>query len=693
MTYRVGIDVGGTFTDYVAVDAAGRVVTGKTPSTPGQEAVAVSNAIRLVADRYGVDMPQLLAATEVINFGTTVATNAILEHRGAPVGVLTTRGFRDIIDLRRGYRESLFDIRLRAPHPIARRRHRIGITERIGYDGGVIVPLAEDEVRAAVVRLSGDGISSFAICFLQSPANSIHERRCAEIVEEVHPGAVISLSSDVLNQIREFERFSTTIINAYLSPVVRDYMRRLLDDLRSQGFHGKLLVMQSNGGASTAEETGRLGACSLLSGPAGGVVAATELGAAIGHPNVIGVDMGGTSYDVSLIRGGVAQVRTDAWVARYRLALPILDIHTIGAGGGSVAWIDGGGALRVGPRSAGATPGPACYGRGGEEPTVTDANLVLGYLAADNFLGGTMTLDRGRAEAAIERYVAGPLGLGLTDAAIGIYRIVNNNMANGIRFVSVQRGHDPRDFALLAFGGAAATHAPVQARDLGIETILVPRTAGVLSALGTLFSNIKVSAMRPLLVLAANVNLDEVNSAYHELWERHHDAVSAADVRRTERRYLADFRYQGQVHELTVPVGDDAGVVRAKDWERAVSEFHRLHEQLYTFQMPGKPVEVITLREDVVGVRDPVAWDRDAASKQSESALKGIRRMCLPVDGRFEFVDASVYSGDRLAPGDVVSGPAIIEEDNTTVVLFPADRSVLHEKGIHVIQVGTEVRD
>jgi N-methylhydantoinase A len=690
--YRVGIDVGGTFTDYVAFADDLESVSGKTPSTPGRESEAVINALIRAADDFGIGLQELLAATEVINFGTTVATNAMLEHKGARVGMITTKGFRDVIELRRGYKESLTDIRLPAPTAIARRRHRIGVSERIGPDGSVLVELDEDEVRAGVQRLKDEGIESYAVCLLQAPANPIHEQRCAELIAELHPEAHISLSTVVVNEIGEFERFSTTLVNAYLSPVLRDYINRLVAELEARGFGGQLLVMQSNGGTGAASDVGSFGARALLSGPAGGVVAASALGRVAGFDNVIGVDMGGTSYDLSLVRGGRPQVRTDAWAARYRIGLSILDIHTIGAGGGSIAWIDSGRALRVGPQSAGANPGPACYGHGGELPTVTDANLVLGYLSAENFLRGEMTIDARLAERAIERHVGRPLGIDAIEAAIGIARIVNNNMSNGVRYVSVSRGHDPRDFALLAFGGAAPAHAPVQARDLGIRTILVPRAAGVLSAYGALLSDLKVSTSAPFPISADRADLEQMQQVFGRLRAEHEHLVRAGEVEAVEERWFADMRYSGQVHELTIPISGNGGGVSDEAWSATVEAFHDAHERLYTFRMSHKPVDVITLRQDLIGIRGKLSWRDGARAEQvGEPAPKTWREAWFPDSrGAYAPLSTPVYSGPALCPGQVVDGPAVIEEENTTIVLHPGDCAALDEHGMYTISVAEE---
>lgn len=687
--YRVGIDVGGTFTDYIAHTPDGRFLSGKTPSRPGEESAAVLDAIRRLANACDLTTSGFLERVDVLNFGTTVATNALLEGKGARCAMITTKGFRDILDVRRGHKESLFDLHLAAPPPLVRRRHRIGVTERVNVEGNIEIPLDENEVRAAVEFLRSEGARSYAVCLLQSPANPSHELRCADLVRRLHPDAFVTISSDVLNQMGEFERFSTTVLNAYLSPVLRDYLRQLSRTLAEHGFTGRLLVMQSNGGSSSTAEIAERGVGALLSGPAGGVVAATQVGSVAGQPNVIGVDMGGTSYDVSLVRDGQPRVRMDAWTARHRLGLPILDIHTIGAGGGSIAWIDKGGALRVGPESAGANPGPACYGRGGDRPTVSDANFVLGFLASGNFMSGEMSLDRSAAEDAIRKHIAEPLGVSVVEAAVGIHRIVNNNMSNGIRYVSVQRGHDPRDFALVAFGGAAPVHAPVQARDLGIQRILVPKAAGVLSAYGALLADLKVSALAPYFAPGDDADLNAVNKILTELWDQNRRSVAVSDVQHTERRYFVDFRYTGQVHELTVPLGEENGHVRPEDWSECIAAFHELHEQLYTFRLPDKPVESITLRCEVVGVREKLTWRSPAGDEsRTDPVPKATRGVCFPrAGGESEFLDTPIYVGENLTSGQEIAGPAIIEEDSSTIVLYPGDRASIDGSGTYLVSV------
>jgi N-methylhydantoinase A len=689
---RIGIDVGGTFTDYVAVSDNQTLVSGKTPSKPGNESVAVIEALRQVGQGLELDLSAVLRNTDVINFGTTVVTNALLEHKGAPTGMVTTKGFRDILELRRGYKESLFDIRMQPPQPIVPRKRRVGVTERIWGDGEVITPLDEGEVGAAANYFKQEGVKAVAVCFLQAPANPVHERRCAQLLAELLPHVFVTASCDVLSQIREFERFSTTVLNAYLSPIMRDYMNRLVGELRNEGFRGRFLVMQSNGGSRTAEESGKVGVGALLSGPAGGVVGGTDTGARSGFSNIIGADMGGTSYDVSLVRNGTPEVRNDAWVARQRVALPILDIHTIGAGGGSIAWVDSGNALRVGPESAGARPGPACYGLGGSYPTVTDADLVLGLLGSSHLLGGQVRLDRKRAEDAIKEHVGEPLGLSTTDAAIGVYRIANTNMSNGIRYVSVARGHDPRDFALMAFGGAAAAHAPMQARELGIRTILVPKTAGVLSAYGTLLADLKVSTATSFPAKVDNADLDLLNQIFDEQYKSEYQKVTGTDVVRVDRHVLVDLRYEGQANELTVEIPMADSSVTGHEWADAIRRFHQTHERLYTFSLPDKPVEVLTARQDIIGARVTHLPEVDTSHGRefdAHDAITSRRTAWLPnTETAFRPVELPVYAGTSVMPGCHIDGPAVIEESNTTILLLHGDQATLNAHNVYVISCG-----
>ena len=673
MGYRIGIDVGGTFTDFVAVNTDQQMYSGKTPTIAADEAASVFGGLEQIAAHFGVSLRTLLAETDPIVLGTTVVTNTMLEFAGANIGLITTKGFRDVIELRRGYKESLFDIRLPPPHPIVERGKRLGVTERIDASGRIVTPLDETEVHTALEHLRGVGVEAIAVCLLFSFVNPVHERRVRDIIHEIDPDLFVSLSSDVLPQVREFERVSTTVVNAYTSPKLRAYLEQLSARLEAQGFRGGLFLMQSNGGMMDIGFAREHGVDAVLSGPSGGVVAATFLGEQSGYKNIITADMGGTSYDVCLIKDSTPEVGVDNWISRYRVAVPLIDIHTIGAGGGSIAWLDDAGALRVGPRSAGAQPGPACYGRGGTEPTVTDADLVLGYLDAGSFLDGHMALDRQAAHRAIHQHIAEPMNISVEEAASGIFDIANNSMINAIRYVSVARGRDPRDFALLAFGGAGPVHAGTQVRDLGIRTILVPKNASVLSALGNLIANFKVSKVQSFIAKSDRVDLEELNGVLARL---HQEAeVLLGDRSRIRevlvRRFL-DIRYEGQVQEVIVPIQARTRRLSEVSLAQTLEEFHELHEQIYKFQRPEQSVEIVSVRLDMIGVRAPLHFESHPFEDEDAGhARKGRRPVYFEPHG---FVDTDIYAGERVRPGNLITGPAIIEEANTSVVFIRTKR-------------------
>lgn len=685
MTYKLGIDVGGTFTDVVATNGAG-LFTGKVSSRPADEARSVIEAVEAVAAHYKQSVPELLANTAHIVLGTTVVTNAMLEYKGVKTGLITTEGFRDILEIRRGYKESLFDLHLPAPFPIARRRHRKGVPERIDANGNVLVPLDEQQVRRAVRELKAEGIEAIAVCLLFSFVNDAHEKRIRAIIEEEHAECFVTLSSQVLPQIREFERVSTSIVNAYTSPMLKKYLHKLQQKLHESGFRGDLLVMQSNGGVMDVRYSEEHGVDAVLSGPSGGVVAAMWTGQRSGYRNLMTADMGGTSYDVCLIHEGKPQVGVDNWISRYRIAVPLVDIHTIGSGGGSIAWVDEGGALRVGPESAGAYPGPACYGRGGTRPTVTDANLVLGYMDPARFLGGSMKLDRDAAMRAMEEHLAKPLGISPLEAAIGIFRIANNDMSNALRYISVSRGRDPRDYALMAFGGAGAIHAGVQAIDVGIKTVLVPRRASVLSALGGLVADFKVSRIQSFVRDAASVNLDEFNALFLKMQADAEKLLPQSDDMRIDR--YVDVRYEGQVQEVIVPVHTRTRRITEVNLARAVRDFHDLHEQLYAHKRPDQPVQIVSLRLELVGAREELAAAAQKFDMEDPAqALVATRQVYFEKIG---FVEAPIYDGRRIRPGNLIAGPAVIHEPDTTIVVCKGQEAMLDQYETYVIEVVNE---
>lgn len=684
MGYEIGIDVGGTFTDFV-VRSGGEIYSGKSLTTPSDEATGILNAVDMIAEHFGTEPKALLRETTSFVLGTTVVTNAMLEYAGANVGMITTKGFRDIIELRGGFKEDHFDIRLAPPYQIAPRQKRKGATERINANGEIVIPLNEDEVRQAAQDLKKLGVDSIAICFLFSFQNAAHEIRAREIVREVMPDAHVSISAEVLPQVREFERFSTTLLNAYLSPKLSSYLRRLEARLLQSGFGGQLFVKLSNGGVMDLAYCTERGVELVQSGPSGGVTAAISVGEWSGFKDIIAVDMGGTSYDVCLIKDSQPDIGVNNWVNRYRVASPMIDIHSIGTGGGSIAWIDDGGALRVGPRSAGSNPGPACYGRGGKEPTVTDANLVLGYLNPGAIGGGKIALDTEAAREAILTRIADPLGITVENAALGIFRISNGAMSNAVRYVSVSRGRDPRDFALMAFGGAGPIHMGIQAKDLGIKTVLVPRNAGVFCALGSLISDFKISKVKSYIARIGQVELDILNHIFEEIESEPEALLSSAEgvvEIRTER--AVDMRYVGQTHEVTVPIRSRTKRVSELTLKKTVQDFHDLHAQLYSFKRPDQPVEILSIRSDIVGTRDTMKYrSLPFGSEDSRAALKGTRAANFEGLG---YLDVPIYDGTKVMPGNTIAGPSIIEEPATTIVIYPGQEAVLDHYQTYVIE-------
>ena len=685
----IGVDVGGTFTDIVALGDGGEIDAAKAPTTADQSDGVIA-AITKVAERRGAGLGDFLAATRLIVHGTTVATNALLEYKGAEVGLVTTAGFRDEIEFRRSYKESVFDPRLPPPHPIVPRRRRKGVPERLDHRGEVLTPLDEAACRAALDELRDEGVEAVAVCLLFSFVNPAHEARIGALIEEALPGRFVSLSSQVLPEIREFERVSTTVVNAYVGPPIQRYLAHLADRLRSSGFDGELFVMQSNGAVQSAGEAGRFAVNALLSGPAGGVTAGAYVGERASHPDLITVDMGGTSYDVAVIRNLQPGVTTESWIGRYRVALPMLDIHTVGAGGGSIARIDEGGALLVGPESAGSIPGPACYARGGDRPTVTDADVLLGYVDPDSFLGGEMRLDKARAEEAIARDIAAPLGMDPFEAAIAIFDIVNANMANAIHFVTTKRGHDPRDFALLAAGGAGAIHAGRQAEDLGIETVVVPMLGPVFCALGDVMAHLKVDEARTHYAPLASLDLARINAVFQEMEAAARDRLAGQSVTRSfETRRSMDMRYAGEVHEVTVPVRSRTHRITALNIEATLSDFHALHERLYAHMDRAQPVELLTLRLELVGVRERPRIPEEAFEGEDPSrARKGQRSVYFSAAP----TTVPVYDGPSLRPGNFMAGPAIIEQWGTTIVVYPGHEALIDAFRNCVIEVRREDR-
>ncbi|RUM98284.1 hydantoinase/oxoprolinase family protein [Pseudaminobacter arsenicus] len=681
--YVIGVDVGGTFTDLVCVGEAGDVLTAKVPSTPADQGIGVLSGIANLADRAAVSVEDLLARTKMIVHGTTVATNTMIEWSGAHTYLLTTRGFRDLIDIRRNYKEAAFDIRLKAPYPIVPRRRRIPITERITETGAVLTPLAEEEVRAAARRLADEGAQAVAICFLFSFLAPEHELRAREIIHEVLPSIHVSLSHEVLPKIREFERLSTTIVDAYVTPKLRGYLTNLERTLAERGYAGDFFIMRSNGGVVDVGRAAESGVQLVASGPAGGVVAASSIGAAVSDRNLLTIDMGGTSADVSLIRDGTPSVSMDSWFSRYRVAVPLVDVTSVGAGGGSIAWIDDGGALRIGPASAGSYPGPACYGRGGTAATVTDANLILGYIGADSFLGGAMALDVEGARRALQAGIADPLGVGVEEAAAAIVRIVNHNMANALRVISIEKGYDVRDFSLMAFGGGGPLHAAALVQELRVRRILVPRGhASVLCALGDVLADIRESRSRGYYARSETVDLPALAQAVTTMVDEA-DALMGEQARNLRRvvECALEMRYKGQTHEVAVPIGSGLEPTPER-WAEVLADFDRLHAQRFSYSRPGAEIEIVGLQVDRFALR--AKPEMNGLGRTSQATATSERPVHFPTAAGY--VPTPIYSGVELGLGFTARGPLVIEEANTSVVVMPGQRVSLVAGNVYIIE-------
>ena len=636
---RLGVDVGGTFTDLVALSDRG-VTTSKVPSTPRDQSVGVMNAI----EASEIDAGAVVALAH----GMTVATNALLERRGARTALVTTEGFRDVLEIARQNRPSLYDLAQDRPPALVPRELRFTIKERMGPDG-VLAALDKASLEAAVAAVEEAQVEAVAVCLLFAFAHPEHEQRVGEALREALPDVHVSLSSEVLPEFREYERFSTTTADAYLAPRLAAYLGNLGGKVTGAAMPPPL-IMQSSGGVTGIDDAIEDAAGCVLSGPAGGVVGAAYVGSLGGYKDLLTFDMGGTSTDVAPILSSEAQTTTETVVAGVPIKLPMVDVHTVSAGGGSIAWADAGGALRVGPHSAGADPGPAAYGAGGEEPAVTDANLYLGYLADGAELGGQVVLRRELSEKALST-LGEELGLAAEEVALGVVRVANAEMTRALRIISVERGLDPREFALLAFGGAGGMHACALAEELGMQTVLVPRAGGVLSALGLAISDVRRDYVSPYLS-----SLDDADAAESEKRFAHMESMAEGDLTVPEHTRRADLRYRGQSFELTV---------EADSLEKLEDSFHAAHERRYGYRMEEEAVELVNLRLiSTVPVEKPELDEPDPTSEASAGKRKA------NFDG--EWVEVPVLDREKMGQGSEVAGPAIVEFRESTCVVRPS---------------------
>ena len=677
MTVRIAVDIGGTFTDATLIDEeTGRVSIAKVSTTPSDPSAGFMDAVERALADGGVEAAQV----GFVVHATTVATNAIIEGKIARSGFVTTEGFRDLLEIARQVRPTLYDTQFEKTRPLIPRDRAVGVVERLGPKGEVIVPLAEDSVREAAALMRREGVESIAVCLLHSYVNPAHEQRVGAILAEELPGVPVSLSAEVAPEFREYLRASTTVINAAIRPVVERYLAGIEGRLLEAGIDARLLVMQSSGGVFGSEAAARRPVFMVESGPAAGVIASASLGEALGVSDILSFDMGGTTAKVGLIQDGKPSVTKDYQVgghasagvggmslSGYPVRTPVVDLVEIGAGGGSIAWVDSGGLLRVGPRSAGADPGPVCYRRGGTEPTVTDANVVLGRLNPSYFLGGEIGLDVEGARRAIEERCATPLGLPAVEAANGIVEIANAAMVNALHLISVQRGYDPRDFVLVAFGGAGPVHANALIRDAEMPTLLIPRSPGIFSATGLLATDLKRDASATVMERFEALDPGELEAAFAGLERTGTAELEAEGLARDAIELVRqlDMRYVGQSYELTIPT---LGPLDAARVASLGERFHAEHDRMYGFSAPGEPTECVSIRVTTIGrIAKPALRPLELDGGRPDP--KERRAVYFAEAG--DYVDCPVYDRYRLSAGATLAGPAVIEEYDSTTVVHP----------------------
>lgn len=689
--YRLGIDAGGTFTDLILADRKGGVRIFKALSTPTDPTAAIRNGLKLIQEETGLSPQAIVSNADLCINGTTVGLNALITHNGAKTGLIATRGHEDSIEIRLGHKEDgyRYDPEYPPATMLVPRYLRRGVAERVLSNGTVHTPLNEEDVREACRHFIREGVESVAISFVWSVLHPEHELRAGEIVREMMPNVRLTIGSQLYPQVREYTRTSTAIVNAYLAPILQRYVEAVDAYFQSLGARHPVRYFQSNGGLALGRVVSDQSVYAINSGPASAPQAALWLGEPWGMKDIITVDMGGTSFDITLTRDGRANVSKNIDFLRYRIGIPMIQVETLGAGGGSIGWIDSMGLLQMGPQSAGSEPGPACYDQGGEKPTTTDANLVLGYLNPDGLVGGRLPLNVEKARRAIKTHLADPLGISVEKAAYGMFTIVNNNMVNAIRRVSVERGYDPRDFVLNCAGGATAAHITALAREMGIREVLISKLASGLCAFGQILSDVKYNYMAPVAArLEGADSAARLNRLFGELEGRGRADLMAdgfTDDRISVRRSL-DMRYVGQVHECTVDI--EPFEITEAALERLKAAFHARHEELYTYSEPHSAVEVVNVESAITGAVDKPGRMASAPGKGAHSALKGTREMIFTADGIAH--ETPVYDGALLGAGDRITGPAVIQEVTTTIVIEPGWMAELDASAVYVLTVAAD---
>ena len=684
--YRLGIDAGGTFTDFVLADKSGKVRLYKALSTPQDPTLAIRNGLALISDDLGVTAEHVVSNCDLCINGTTVGLNALITMKGAKTGLICTAGHEDSLEIRLGHKEDgyRYDPEYPPATMLVPRFLRRGVRERVLSDGSVRTALTEADVRAACELFKAEGVDTVAISFVWSVLHPEHEARAGQIVREMLPGVVLTLGSELYPQVREYTRTSTAVVNAYLAPIMKRYVDAVDAYFRGLGAKQPVRYYQSNGGLAMGQAMADRSVYAINSGPASAPEAGQYVCAPFGKKDVITVDMGGTSFDITLTKDGTTNINKNIDFLRYRIGVPMIQVETLGAGGGSIGWIDEMGLMQMGPQSAGSDPGPACYGQGGKLPTVSDANLVLGYLNPDGLVGGRLPLDAAKARAAVKENLADPLQMSVERAAYGMFTIVNANMVNGIRRVTVERGYDPRDFVLVGAGGATAAHITSLADAIGINTIVLPKLASGLCAFGQIISDVKYNYMAtaPLRLdnPAAYARIDELFNQIEAQGLAHLKADGFGKKDTRIKRSL-DMRYVGQVHECTVEI--DTFKVDARSIGKVIEAFHKRHKQLYTYSEPLSIVEVVNLESTLYGVVDKPERMKIGRGASPEKALKGHRNAVFSADGKA--IRTPIYDGTPLGAGATIKGPAVIEEVTTTIVIEPGWTARLDESGSYLI--------
>ena len=681
--YCLGIDVGGTFVDFALCDAAGEMTIHKVPAEPGDLAGSIMRGIADLAVQRGTDVRTFLGGMDLVVHGTTVATNAVLTESGSRTGLLTTKGTRDALEMRRGVKEEPLDNKYEPPPPLVPRYLRLPVDGRVDWCGNVLKDLDAGSLETAVRALKAHEVEAVAVCLMHAYANDAHERRVAERLREALPDVYLTVSSELLPQLGYYNRVSTAVLNSYVGPLLKSYMLSLATGLADAGFAGQLLIMNSAAGLMAPEEIIPRAAAALLSGPAAAPVAARVYAGVAGAPHCAVIDMGGTSLDISLASGGEPLEVTEGRVGRYATALPMIDIRTLGAGGGSIARVDAGGGLQVGPQSAGAAPGPACYGKGGGLPTCTDVDLLLGYLDPDYFLGGRMRLLREPAERAVREHLAGPLAISVEEAAVAAFEVINAGMAAGVRDMIVDHGLDPEAMPMVVGGGAGPVHAAAVAMELGIRDVIVPRQSGVFCAVGMLFADLKYDLVRSYCASGEQLAPERWRALFGGMADQGRSTLVSEGARpeEVEVRYSADVRYVRQIHELNLPV--DESLAERLEMDDLHDRFDALHERLFGYRLPEEPLEVVNLRIRCVarGTRPELPRARMAAA--ATPAPDEVRQAYSP--GEMCFREFAVYRGESMDGGCRLEGPAIVELSQTTVVVPSAFTVRLDEVGSFVL--------